>query len=90
MSTVPSDPGVRSLTRAQVRTSTVFAAMNISGVKMIALSSTLFSILILATFSGPALYYVFRAIYGGPGNPSSEAGNEALALAEAELAEDAA
>ena len=42
-----------------------------------------------ALFSGPVLYYVFRAIYGGPGNPSSEAGNEALALAEAEAAEDA-
>ena len=35
-------------------------------------------------------YYVFRAIYGGPATPSSEAGNEALALAEAEAAEDAA
>jgi amino acid transporter len=44
----------------------------------------------IALFSGPVLYYVFRAIYGGPGNPSREAGNEALALAEAEAAEDAA
>ena len=44
----------------------------------------------IALFSGPVLFYVFRAIYGGPATPSSEAGNEALALAEAEAAEDAA
>lgn len=44
----------------------------------------------MALFSGPVLYYVFRAIYGGPSNRSSEAGNDALALAEAEAAEDAA
>jgi amino acid transporter len=44
----------------------------------------------IALISGPVLYYVFRAIYGGPGAPSREAGNEALALAEAEAAEDAA
>jgi amino acid transporter len=43
----------------------------------------------IALFSGPVLYYVFRAIYGGPATPSSEAGNEALALAEAEASEDA-
>jgi amino acid transporter len=43
----------------------------------------------IALLSGPVLYYVFRAIYGGPATPSSEAGNEALALAEAEAAEDA-
>jgi amino acid transporter len=43
----------------------------------------------VALFSGPVLYYVFRAVYGGPGNPAREAGNEALALAEAEAAEDA-
>ena len=39
---------------------------------------------------GPVLYYVFRAIYGGPDTPSHEAGDEAIALAEAEAAEDAA
>jgi amino acid transporter len=44
----------------------------------------------VALFSGPVLYYVFRAVYGGPGNPSREAGNDALALAEAEAAEDGA
>jgi amino acid transporter len=42
-----------------------------------------------ALFSGPVLYYVFRAIYGGPGTRSWEAGDEAIALAEAEAAEDA-
>ena len=42
-----------------------------------------------ALFSGPVLYYVFRAIYGGPRTRSSEAGDEAIALAEAEAAEDA-
>jgi len=44
----------------------------------------------VALFSGPVLYYAFRAIYGGPVTPASEAGNDALALAEAEAAEDAA
>ena len=43
-----------------------------------------------ALFSGPVLYSIFRAVYGGPGNPSREAGNEALAPAEAEAAADAA
>ena len=43
----------------------------------------------LALCSGPVLYYVFRAVYGGPATPSREAGNDALALAEAEAAEDA-
>jgi amino acid transporter len=43
-----------------------------------------------ALFSGPVLYYVFRAVYGGPGTPSREAGDDAIALAEAEAAEDAA
>ena len=42
-----------------------------------------------ALCSGPVLYYVFRAIYGGPATPSREAGDDALALAEAEAAEDA-
>ncbi len=36
------------------------------------------------------LYSVFRAVYGGPGTPSSTAGDEAIAVAEAEAAEDAA
>jgi amino acid transporter len=40
-----------------------------------------------ALFSGPVLYYVFRAIYGGPSTPSYEAGDEAIALAEAEAEE---
>jgi hypothetical protein len=43
----------------------------------------------IALMSGPVLYFVFRAIFGGPAGPSNEAGNEALALAEAEAAEDA-
>ncbi len=43
-----------------------------------------------ALFSGPVLYYVFRAIYGGPSTPSREAGDDAIAIAEAEAAEDAA
>ena len=42
-----------------------------------------------ALFSGPVLYYLFRAIYGGPSTPSREAGDEAIAIAEAEAAEDA-
>ena len=42
-----------------------------------------------ALVSGPVLYYVFRAIYGGPSTPSSEAGDAAIAIAEAEAAEDA-
>ncbi len=43
-----------------------------------------------ALFSGPVLYYLFRAIYGGPGTPARVAGDEAIAIAEAEAAEDAA
>jgi amino acid transporter len=43
----------------------------------------------VALFSGPVLYFVFRRVFGGPAGPSSEAGNEALALAEAEAAEEA-
>ena len=43
-----------------------------------------------ALFSGPVLYYLFRAIYGGPSTPSREAGDAAIAIAEAEAAEDAA
>ena len=39
---------------------------------------------------GPVLYSVFRAIYGGPSIPSYEAGDEAIALAESEAAEDVA
>lgn len=41
-------------------------------------------------FSGPVLYYLFRAIYGGPSTPAREAGDAAIAIAEAEAAEDAA
>jgi amino acid transporter len=44
----------------------------------------------LALFSGTPLFYLFRSIYGGPRTPASEAGNEEIALAEAEAAEDAA
>jgi amino acid transporter len=44
----------------------------------------------VALSSGPVLYYVFRALYGGPVTPAREAGNDALALAEAEAVEDAA
>ena len=43
-----------------------------------------------ALFSGPVLYYAFRANCGGPRHPSGGAGNEALTLAEAEASEDAA
>jgi amino acid transporter len=43
-----------------------------------------------ALFSGPVLYYVFRVIYGGPSTPPREAGDAAIAIAEAEAAEDAA
>ncbi len=46
--------------------------------------------LVVALCSAPVLYSVFRAIYGGPGTPSDEAGDEAIAIAEAEAAEDAA
>lgn len=42
-----------------------------------------------ALFSGPVLYYVFRAIYGGPSTPAREAGDAAIAIAEAEAAEGA-
>jgi hypothetical protein len=37
-----------------------------------------------------ALYAVFRAVYGGSDTPSREAGDEAIAVAEAETPEDAA
>lgn len=42
----------------------------------------------LALASGPLLYPLFRARYGGPRTPSSEAGNEDIELAEAEARED--
>jgi amino acid transporter len=42
----------------------------------------------LALASGPLLYPLLRARYGGPGAPSSEAGNEEIKLAEAEAARD--
>jgi len=42
-----------------------------------------------ALLSGTPLYYLFRRIYGGPKTPSWEAGNEAIALAEAEAAGEA-
>ena len=45
---------------------------------------------VVALFSGPVLYSLFRAVYGGPRTPSDEAGDEAIAIAEAEAAEDAA
>ena len=43
----------------------------------------------VALLSGPVLYYVFRALSGGPRTRSHEAGDEAIALAEAEAAEEA-
>jgi amino acid transporter len=43
----------------------------------------------IALVSGPALYPLFRNVFGGPAGPSGEAGSESLALAEAEAAEDA-
>jgi hypothetical protein len=44
----------------------------------------------IALLSGPLLYPLFRACYGGPDIPSREAGNRAIAIAESEAAEDAA
>jgi amino acid transporter len=38
----------------------------------------------LALLSGPIVYVLCRSIYGGPGTPHFEAGNEAVAIAEAE------
>ncbi|MGH8033935.1 MAG: APC family permease [Lysobacterales bacterium] len=38
----------------------------------------------LALLSGPLLYPLLRAMYGGPATPSAEAGNHDIALAEAE------
>lgn len=43
----------------------------------------------IALVSGPVLYPIFRSVFGRPAGPSSEAGNEALALAEAEAVEAA-
>jgi len=43
-----------------------------------------------ARCSGPVLYSPFRAVYGGPSTPSYGAGDAAIAIAEAEAAEDAA
>jgi hypothetical protein len=43
-----------------------------------------------APSSGPVLYSLSRAVYGGPSTPSHEAGDSAIAIAEAEAAEDAA
>jgi hypothetical protein len=40
------------------------------------------------SLSGSVLYYVFRAVYGGPSTLSCEAGDEAIALAEAEAEEE--
>ena len=36
------------------------------------------------------LFFLFRAVYGGPSTPAHVAGDEAIAIAEAEAAEDAA
>ncbi len=44
----------------------------------------------VAPISGPVLYYVFPAVYGGPATPSSEAGDDTIAIVEGEAAEDAA
>jgi hypothetical protein len=44
----------------------------------------------VALCSGSVLYSISRAIYGGPGTPSDEAGDVTIAMAEAEAAEDAA
>lgn len=41
----------------------------------------------VALASGPVLYPILRAIYGGPGTPPDEAGNHDIALAEAEARE---
>ncbi len=45
---------------------------------------------VAALSSGALLYSVFGAIYGGPRTPPDEAGDEAIAIAEADAAEDAA
>jgi amino acid transporter len=44
----------------------------------------------IALLSGPPCFFIFRRLYGGPTRPSAEAGNDELALAEAEAAEEAA
>jgi len=41
---------------------------------------------LLALLSGPPVYALCKSVYGGPNSPSSEAGNEAIAIAEAEAA----
>jgi len=43
----------------------------------------------LALLSGTPLYYLFRRIYGGPKTPPAEAGDEDIAIAEAEAARKA-
>lgn len=40
----------------------------------------------LALVTGPPVYSLCRTLYGGPAKPSAEAGNEAIAIAEAEAA----
>ena len=42
----------------------------------------------LALLSGPLLYPLLRARYGGPGTPSHEAGNDDIAIAEREAEQD--
>ena len=97
MSTVPSDPGVRSLKRAQVRIGTPIAAILLMAVLNAVLMVGPFRnlvvidvILFIALCSCPVLYCVSQAICRGPATPRRQAGNEALAPAEAEAAEDAA
>ncbi len=43
----------------------------------------------IALVSGPICYVVFRRVFGGPQTPSSEAGNDELALAAIDEADDA-
>jgi amino acid transporter len=69
------------------RSTTIFG---ITGFKFLGLDVGWYGIAgFIALVSGFVLYPIFRGVFGGPAGPSSEAGNDALALAEAEAAEDA-
>ena len=69
------------------RSTTIFG---ISGFRLLGVDIGWYGIAgFIALVSGPVLYPIFRRVFGGPAGPSSEAGNEALALAEAEAAEAA-
>jgi hypothetical protein len=93
MSTVASDPGVRSLRRSQVLLIVVVFMIHVL------VSGGSFGIEDIVSSSGPGLTIlvlillillrVFRAVCGGPTKLSREAGSEALVLVKAEAAEEA-